>query len=89
MKNSLAILFLGDLRGSDLLLEAVLEEEVARNARDFFSQAQNQVKSDWVGSISLSLFDSLEMNPSFLSLSNLEKQFNATLASLCAAYYIN
>lgn len=36
----------GDLRGSDLLLEAVLEEEVARNARDFFSQAQNQVKSD-------------------------------------------
>lgn len=46
MKNSLELLVLGDLRGSDILLEAVLEEEVARNARDFFSQAQNQVKSE-------------------------------------------
>lgn len=36
----------GDIRGSDLLLEAVLEEEVARNARDFFSQAQNQSKRE-------------------------------------------
>ncbi|KAH6811471.1 hypothetical protein C2S51_025233 [Perilla frutescens var. frutescens] len=36
----------GELRGSDLLLEAILEEEVARNARDFFSQAQNQPESE-------------------------------------------
>ncbi|KAL1546287.1 sec-independent protein translocase protein TatB-like [Salvia divinorum] len=36
----------GDLSGSDLLLEAVLEEEVARNAKSFFSQAQNQTKSE-------------------------------------------
>ncbi|KAI3449708.1 hypothetical protein Pfo_006373 [Paulownia fortunei] len=35
-----------DLRGSDILLEAVLEEDVARNAKDFFSQAQNQMKSE-------------------------------------------
>ncbi|KAG8389274.1 hypothetical protein BUALT_Bualt02G0211900 [Buddleja alternifolia] len=32
----------GDLSGSDILLEAVLEEDVARNAKEFFSQAQNQ-----------------------------------------------
>ncbi|XP_047975726.1 sec-independent protein translocase protein TatB-like [Salvia hispanica] len=36
----------GDLSGSDLLLEAVLEEEVARNAKSFFSQAQIQTKSE-------------------------------------------
>ncbi|XP_011079939.1 uncharacterized protein LOC105163327 isoform X1 [Sesamum indicum] len=35
-----------DLRGSDILLEAVLEEDVARNAKNFFSQAQNQIKSE-------------------------------------------
>ncbi|KAL3647802.1 hypothetical protein CASFOL_008770 [Castilleja foliolosa] len=34
----------GDIRGSDLLLEAVLEEDVARNAKSFFSQAQNEIK---------------------------------------------
>ncbi|GFP97999.1 hypothetical protein PHJA_001944000 [Phtheirospermum japonicum] len=34
----------GDLRGSDILLEAVLEEDVARNAKNFFSQAQNEIK---------------------------------------------
>lgn len=27
--------------GSDVVLEAVLEAEVARNAKDFFSQPQN------------------------------------------------
>lgn len=42
--HKLVNLFSGDLRGSDLVLEAILEEEVARNARDFFSQAQNQTK---------------------------------------------
>ncbi|KAL8530421.1 hypothetical protein ACS0TY_007450 [Phlomoides rotata] len=36
----------GELRGSDILLEAVLEEDVARNAKDFFSQAQNQIKNE-------------------------------------------
>ncbi|KAK4418338.1 hypothetical protein Salat_2246500 [Sesamum alatum] len=35
-----------DLRGSDIMLEAVLEEDVARNAKNFFSQAQNQTKSE-------------------------------------------
>ncbi|PIN25816.1 hypothetical protein CDL12_01440 [Handroanthus impetiginosus] len=35
-----------DLRGSDILLEAVLEEDVARNAKKFFSQAQKQKKSE-------------------------------------------
>ncbi|KAK6164590.1 hypothetical protein DH2020_001454 [Rehmannia glutinosa] len=34
----------GDLKGSDILLEAVLEEDVARNAKGFFSQAQHQIK---------------------------------------------
>ncbi|KAL6508679.1 hypothetical protein OROGR_023390 [Orobanche gracilis] len=33
-----------DLRGSDILLEAVLEEDVACNAKGFFSQAQDQMK---------------------------------------------
>ncbi|KAL6562768.1 hypothetical protein OROGR_003775 [Orobanche gracilis] len=33
-----------DLRGSDILLEAVLEEDVACNAKGFFSQAQEQMK---------------------------------------------
>ncbi|CAA0828055.1 Unknown protein [Striga hermonthica] len=33
----------GELRGSDILLEAVLEEDVARNAKGFFSQAQDQI----------------------------------------------
>lgn len=31
-----------DLRGSDILLEAILEEGVANKARDFFSQASNE-----------------------------------------------
>ncbi|EYU46515.1 hypothetical protein ABFS82_04G035500 [Erythranthe guttata] len=34
-----------NLTGSDILLEAVLEEDVARNAKDFFIQAQNQTKN--------------------------------------------
>ena len=46
LRNSLVNLGSGDLSGSDLLLEAVLEEEVARNAKSFFSQAQNQTKSE-------------------------------------------
>ncbi|KAL5542107.1 hypothetical protein UlMin_009817 [Ulmus minor] len=33
-----------DLKGSDIVLEAVLEAEVARNAKDFFSQPQNQIQ---------------------------------------------
>ncbi|OMO95598.1 hypothetical protein COLO4_15774 [Corchorus olitorius] len=32
------------VKGSDIVLEAVLEAEVARNAKDFFSQPQNQLK---------------------------------------------
>lgn len=33
-----------DIRGSDIVLEAVLEAEVAQNAKNFFSQPQNQIK---------------------------------------------
>ena len=31
------------MQGSDILLEAILESEVADNAKDFFSQPQNQI----------------------------------------------
>lgn len=31
-------------KGSDIVLEAVLESEVAHNAKDFFSQPQNQIQ---------------------------------------------
>ncbi|KAH9626732.1 hypothetical protein KSS87_022046 [Heliosperma pusillum] len=34
----------GEVTGSDIVLEAVLEAEVARNAKEFFSQPQNQIK---------------------------------------------
>ncbi|KAK9715971.1 hypothetical protein RND81_06G202700 [Saponaria officinalis] len=34
----------GEVTGSDIVLEAVLESEVARNAKEFFSQPQNQIK---------------------------------------------
>ncbi|XP_050372098.1 uncharacterized protein LOC126790018 isoform X2 [Argentina anserina] len=33
-----------NVEGSDLVLEAVVEAEVARNAKDFFSQPENQIK---------------------------------------------
>ncbi|RXI00649.1 hypothetical protein DVH24_000883 [Malus domestica] len=33
-----------NVKGSDLLLEAVVEAEVARNAKDFFSQPENQIQ---------------------------------------------
>ncbi|KAJ9187634.1 hypothetical protein P3X46_003063 [Hevea brasiliensis] len=35
-----------DVRGSDIVLEAVLESEVAHNAKDFFAQPQNQIKCE-------------------------------------------
>ncbi|XP_073300394.1 uncharacterized protein [Primulina huaijiensis] len=35
-----------NVRGSDLLLEAVLEEDVAHNAKEFFAQAQKQMKNE-------------------------------------------
>ncbi|CAJ1969463.1 unnamed protein product [Sphenostylis stenocarpa] len=35
-----------DVKGSDIVLEAILEAEVARNAKEFFSQPQNQIKYD-------------------------------------------
>ncbi|KNA11142.1 hypothetical protein SOVF_137980 [Spinacia oleracea] len=34
----------GEVTGSDIVLEAVLEAEVARNAKEFFSQPQNEIK---------------------------------------------
>ncbi|XP_061991596.1 uncharacterized protein LOC133709757 [Rosa rugosa] len=33
-----------NVEGSDIVLEAVLEAEVARNAKDFFSQPENQIQ---------------------------------------------
>ncbi|KMT10270.1 hypothetical protein BVRB_5g120260 [Beta vulgaris subsp. vulgaris] len=36
----------GDITGSDIVLEAVLEAEVARSAKEFFSQPENQIKSE-------------------------------------------
>lgn len=33
-------------KGSDILLEAVLESEVANNAKDFFSQPENRIKRE-------------------------------------------
>ncbi|PSS06341.1 Sec-independent protein translocase protein like [Actinidia chinensis var. chinensis] len=33
-------------KGSDIVLEAVLEAEVARNAKEFFAQHQDQIKSE-------------------------------------------
>ncbi|XP_015055227.1 uncharacterized protein LOC107001756 isoform X2 [Solanum pennellii] len=33
-------------KGSDIMLEAILEAEVANNAKEFFSQPPNQVKSE-------------------------------------------
>ncbi|XP_010274211.1 PREDICTED: uncharacterized protein LOC104609562 [Nelumbo nucifera] len=35
-----------DVKGSDIVLEAVLEAEVAHNAKHFFAQAQNQIQSE-------------------------------------------
>lgn len=35
-----------DVNGSDIVLEAILEADVARNAKDFFAQPQNQIKSE-------------------------------------------
>ncbi|KAL4572005.1 hypothetical protein LXL04_018773 [Taraxacum kok-saghyz] len=34
-----------DVKGSDIMLESILEAEVARNAKEFFAQPQNLVKS--------------------------------------------
>ncbi|XP_071698593.1 uncharacterized protein [Rutidosis leptorrhynchoides] len=35
-----------DANGSDIMLESILEAEVARNAKDFFAQPQNVIKSE-------------------------------------------
>jgi hypothetical protein len=34
----------GSAKGADIVLEAVVEAEVARSAKDFFSQPQNQIQ---------------------------------------------
>lgn len=36
----------GEANGSDLVLEAILEAEVAHNAKDFFAKPQNQIKCE-------------------------------------------
>ena len=47
----------GSLKGSNILLEAILEVEVAHNAKDFFSQPQNQINSHgYRGNVSKSLY---------------------------------
>ncbi|KAF7804692.1 sec-independent translocase TatB-like protein isoform X1 [Senna tora] len=38
----LQVMNTADVKGSDIVLEAILEAEVARNAKEFFSQPQNQ-----------------------------------------------
>ena len=43
-KHLLLIVKSDTVMGSDIVLEAVLEAEVARNAKDFFSQPQNLEK---------------------------------------------
>lgn len=35
-----------DIKGSDIVLAAVLEAEVAHNAKDFFAQPQNHLKCE-------------------------------------------
>ncbi|XP_042516235.1 sec-independent protein translocase protein TatB [Macadamia integrifolia] len=35
-----------DVKGSDIVLEAIIEAEVAHNAKNFFSQPQNQIPSE-------------------------------------------
>ena len=42
MKQALVVLA-ADVKGSDIVLEAILEAEVAHNAKEFFSQPQNQI----------------------------------------------
>ncbi|CAN0908361.1 Sec-independent protein translocase protein TatB [Linum grandiflorum] len=36
----------GNANGSDILLEAIMEAEVAHNAKDFFAQPENQIKQE-------------------------------------------
>ncbi|CAN1174731.1 Sec-independent protein translocase protein TatB [Linum perenne] len=36
----------GNVHGSDILLEAILEAEVAHNAKEFFAQPENQIKQE-------------------------------------------
>lgn len=36
-------------KGSDIVLEAILEAEVAHNAKDFFSRPENQIKGEETG----------------------------------------
>lgn len=38
----LMIVLAANVKGSDIVLEAILEAEVAHNAKEFFSQPQNQ-----------------------------------------------
>lgn len=38
--------FSDEAKGSDVVLEAILEAEVARNAQQFFSQPQNQIPKE-------------------------------------------
>lgn len=39
-------IFSEEFKGSDIMLEAVLEAEVAHNAKEFFSRPQNQTKQE-------------------------------------------
>lgn len=44
--NYLLCLILGNASGSDLVLEAIVEAEVANNAKEFFAQPQSQLKPE-------------------------------------------
>lgn len=36
----------GETKGSDVLLEAIVEAEVAENAKQFFARPENQIPSE-------------------------------------------
>lgn len=42
MKQVMIVLTV-DVKGSGIVLEAIVEAEVAHNAKEFFSQPQNQI----------------------------------------------
>jgi len=41
--KQIMIVLTADVKGSDIVLEAIVEAEVAHNAKEFFSQPQNQI----------------------------------------------
>ncbi|CAL8992238.1 unnamed protein product [Prunus brigantina] len=44
LPNRKVVVMAENVKGSDIVLEAIVEAEVARNAKDFFSQPENQIQ---------------------------------------------